>query len=197
LKVTASTDEKGLLLKLNAGDRVAFGQIFTLFYRPLCFFATRLAGNSSAAEEIVQDTFFKIWERHADFLTLQSLKAFLYIATRNACYNYRRQQKSGNSHLEIIAGQYEPDEETVLHRIIETEVYRELTQAIETLPDQCRKVMKMSFDGLKPKDIALELGITVSTVNSQKMRGISLLKGRLSGEDMAFLIMMFTIHVTR
>jgi RNA polymerase sigma-70 factor (family 1) len=197
LRTTTFTDEKGLLLKLNAGDRAAFEQIFSLFYRPLCFFASRLAGSSSAAEEIVQDTLFKTWEKHADFLTLQSLKAFLYISTRNACYNYRRQQKSGNTHLEIIAGQYEPDEETILHRIIETEVYRELTRAIGTLPDQCRKVMQMSFDGIKPKDIALELGITVSTVNSQKMRGIRLLKGRLSGEDMAFLIMMFTIHVTR
>ena len=57
---------------------------------------------------------------------------------------------------------------------------RSREQSIRTsrsLPEQCRKIIRMTFEeGKNPKEIAEELGIGVGTVNSQKMRGLTLLK---------------------
>ncbi len=63
--------------------------------------------------------------------------------------------------------------------------------AVDTLPEQCRKVIKMTFEeGKKPKEIALALGITISTVNNQKMRGLNLLKDRLPGDQLSLGLFM-------
>ncbi|RKR84420.1 RNA polymerase sigma-70 factor (ECF subfamily) [Mucilaginibacter gracilis] len=197
MNALAPSNEKELLNRLRSGDGSSFDQIFHSFYPSLCYFANRLLADRSIAEEIVQDALFQVWQKQGDFYSFQSLKAFLYISTRNACYNHIKKERSKTLRLETMMLDHEPDETTVLHTIIETEVFAELYQAIEALPEQCRKIMSMIVDGQKPRDIAAELGVTVSTVNSQKMRGVGLLKARLSGEGLATLLIIISGSITR
>lgn len=197
MHVLNSLAEKELMSGLRSGEQQAFDYIFHDFYPSLCYFANRLIEDRPIAEEIVQDALFTVWQKQADFYSLQSLKAFLYISTRNACYNHIKREKLKIIREQAMTMLYEPDEETVLHTIIETEIFQELHQAIDTLPEQCRKIMSMIVEGQKPKDIAAELGITVSTVNNQKMRGISLLKDKLSGEGLATLLVFISGSIIR
>jgi len=72
--------------------------------------------------------------------------------------------------------------------MIHTEVLRELSQSIEFLPEQCRNIMQKLMDGKTPKEVSAELDISVSTVNSQKARAISILKKTLSNKGIALLL---------
>jgi RNA polymerase sigma-70 factor (ECF subfamily) len=68
----------------------------------------------------------------------------------------------------------------------------EISQAIAMLPEQCRNIMKMSYEqGMSGKQIAEAMQITVSTVNNQKARGILLLRKILSYKGMATLLIIF------
>lgn len=68
----------------------------------------------------------------------------------------------------------------------------EISQAIAQLPEQCRRVMKMSYEqGMSGKEIADAMQITVSTVNNQKARGIILLRKMLSIKGLATLVYLF------
>lgn len=185
-------NEEVLLARLRLGDERAFGKLYHDFYPSLCFFANRIVMDKAISEDIVQEVLLNAWNRHEHFETLPSFKSFLYVSTRNACYDQCRLSKARIKHLQQIADEYVPDEQTTLEHIIETEVFRELAQSIQSLPEQCRNVIEMCFEGQKPKDIAAKLGITVSTVNSQKMRGISLLKERLSGQGIVTLLLLIT-----
>lgn len=190
-----------LLAGLRSGDERAFDNIFHSFYASLCYFACRLISDPAVANELVQDALLLVWQKRDGFYSFDSLKAFVYISTRNACYNHLKKVKVNALRQQAIANSNEQDDDTVLHQIIETEVFRELYAAIDTLPEQCNKVMKMIVDGSKPKEIAEELGITISTVNNQKMRGISLLKKRLSNEGLATLVILVlsaavTFHIS-
>jgi len=178
------------------GDGQAFKALFTRYYQPLCYFSRQIAGEQGAAEEIAVDSFLKAWQRHKEFETLPALKAFLYIAARNASLDHlkkerRRQRREERWHGDL--GEVEGSSNTLLNRIIKTEVLQEIRQAIALLPRHYEQVLDLSFNqGLKSKEIAGKLGIPLSTVDSRKTRGLDLLKKLLS--DKSFLTVLLLLH---
>lgn len=186
---SAHSQEKDLLFKLRAGDEKAFGTVFKEFYPGLCYFATRLIGDDAVAEEIVQDVLYKLWQKHGDFESLLAIKAFLYISTRNASLNYMDKERRKALRIEEFQADVDEFEEPVINEMIYTEVLNSLRLEINNLPDQCSKIIKMIFEeGLKPQEIADQMGITVSTVYNQKLRGVSLLRKRLSNSSLEFVL---------
>ncbi|WP_257668992.1 RNA polymerase sigma factor [Parapedobacter tibetensis] len=183
-------EEKDLLHRLQDGDQVAYDSLFRQFHPALCFFARRLVNEPRIAEEIVLDTMLKLWHRCDNFDSVSSIKAFLYIATKNACFNHIEKERVRTAHQNQFLGDFKDTEDAVVTEIIYAEVLREVSEVIDTLPEQCRKVIKMIYEeGLSANEISKTLGVTVSTVNNQKSRGISLLKKRLSGSGFGhFLI---------
>ena len=60
-EITPFIEEAGLLAQTGAGDRAAFRQLYARYSAPLFSLAVRLTGNPGEAEEVLQDTFVKIW----------------------------------------------------------------------------------------------------------------------------------------
>lgn len=185
-------DASKLIADFQSGSLAAFDLIFNQFYAPLCFFGNRIIQDKFAAEDIVQDAFVKLWTRSHDFNALESIKSFLYVSVRNACLNNLEKNKVKLKHDNYLIYEMRDNENTILNHMIEAEVLRQIFAMVDTLPEQCRKVIRMTFEeGKKPKEIADELGVTVSTVNNQKMRGLSLLRNRLSDEGRALAVAIF------
>src|SRR5690606_23760840 len=183
MKTQFQTDEKKLLQRLRQGDETAFNHIFYQFQPALVFFANRLLSNQDLidAEEIVQDTFLKLYHRKETLATLSNVKAFLYIVTKNACLDRIAKEQVRQRRFEKFMTSFQEAEDIILSEIIYTEAIREVSEAIELLPEKCRIIMKQFFEeGKDAKEIAEGLHISVSTVNNQKSRAISLLKQRLS-----------------
>ena len=187
--------EAELVARLQSGDERAFDQLFRRYYPGLCFFARRFAPVHGTPEEIVQDTFLKVWQRKESFASFTSLKAFLYISTKNACRDSvdKEERKLNREHNWFLENdQIEPAAE---ENIIYTEVLVTLSQALDKLPEQCRKIMKMSYEqGMNGKEIAEVLQVSVSTVNNHKARGISLLRKILSTNAFITLIAVLEHH---
>jgi|SRR5690606_16075615 len=177
-----------LLHRLNQGEEVAFDYFFHRYYPLMVTFALRFVRDKEIAEEIVQDVFHKVWMRKESFKDVNALKAFLYISTKNAAYNEISKIQNRYKHQEEYAKGNDPIDQPVMQHIIRTEVYASLSAAINELPLQCQKIIKLLFEEeKKPAEIAEELGVTISTVNSQKARGLKLLRYRLKGKDMGLL----------
>lgn len=187
--------DSSVISDFKAGIESAFDVIFTKLYSPVCLFAQGIVKDQFVAEDIVQEAFVKLWEKHADFESFPAIRSFLYISVKNASLNYLEKGKVKQKHQDYLLKNDPNIEQSILHGIIEAEVLQHIVSTIEGLPEQCRKIIKMTFlEGLKPKDIAAKLGVAVSTVNNQKMRGLSLLKGKLTERD--FLICM-TLIISR
>lgn len=171
----------------GADDIDIFNNVVRQYYPAIVFFAEKTITDRFAAEEIVQDVFVKLWERKHDFTNDSNTKNFLYLSVRNGCLNYLRDTKRrAQREKQLIP---EVSEDDITNNIILSEIWREIDHAINTLPEQCRKVIKMTFEEGKGTDeIANTLGITESTVRNQKARGISLLKKILSNRAMSLLI---------
>lgn len=164
----------------SKGNPQAFNFIFDCYYRSVCFFASRLIPARPVAEDITQEAFVRLWEKHNAFNCERSIKAFLYIITRNACLNFLKQGRREKIHEDDWIHLLEEAEDPPA-MLSEPEMICKLSLALESLPPECRRVMQLCYvDGLRNKNIARQLGISIHTVRNQKARGLFLLKKRLT-----------------
>ena len=176
------------------GDPQAFSSFFHLHYRPLCYFAAQLLNSQQDGEDIVKDTFVKLWQKHTDFDTPQNIKAFLYITTRNACLNFLRHlQVKESSRKELMYIEENKGDELVLNQMIRAELMQEIYSEIEKLPERRRDVFKMAYlDGLKNEEIAHQMNISIHTVKEHKGKALYSLRLRFSDKQIILFIMLFS-----
>jgi RNA polymerase sigma-70 factor (ECF subfamily) len=181
-----TTDREAKMVKqFQRGDTAAVQYIYQSFYRPLCYFAEKLVGDKSEAEDIAIDSIIKLLEKKDHFDTIENIEAFLYISVRNACFDFlRATQRHDISHKEIFyltpEGEDQANNELILASIL-----REIYVQVEALPPQCREVFKLIFFKRQSSaEVANFLGISVQTVLNQKSRAIRLLRMALLKKEM-------------
>jgi RNA polymerase sigma-70 factor (ECF subfamily) len=177
---------------MQSGDERAFEQLFRHFYKVLYFFTKRLTGDTFAAEEICAAVLFKLWQRRRDFDNLKPIKAFLYICAKNACLDYLDRQQRKDRHYKALRNVSEITEERILDDLYRAEVIHQVYYAIEQLPHKYAQIMKLAYiKGLKNNEIAHVLNMPLSTVNTQKARGLAALKKLLPRHFFTILLTMF------
>jgi RNA polymerase sigma-70 factor (family 1) len=188
----SSNNEYQLLRGLTSGDTLHYSYIFKEYYSTLCHYAETIIGEPGHAEDIVQDVFERLWQKPYAFEDLRHLKDFLYKATRNAAINFlkgaqhsKERQAKFLHEQEAAATGEDPD-------IIRMEVFRVIYREISNLPEQCGKIVRMSYiEGLKNEQIAETLSISLQTVKNQKTRGMKLLRTRLSPVVITLFLLFF------
>lgn len=181
---------KGEVLHLlKKGDRKAFRFVFDTYYVRLYSFALNYVEDNFIAEEIVENTLLKIWQKRNKLDKVLNLKAYLYTMVKNSCIDYNKKDNH-LVRLDIAKHDAIPLKDQF---IIEEETYALLYQALETLPEKCRRVFELScIEGVKYKDIAEDLQISLNTVKSQRARAIVLLKTHFK-ENPFYQVLLSTI----
>ncbi|WP_194768453.1 RNA polymerase sigma factor [Tamlana sp. I1] len=162
--------------RLKKGDKKAFKLIFDTYFKRLYAFSLQYVEDKYAAEEIVENTLLKLWQKRDKLDKIDNLKSYLYTMVRNGSLDYIKKEKK------FIRLDLKKHDAIALKDqfIIEEETYAVLFQALENLPTKCRKVFELScLEGVKYKDIAEDLQISINTVKSQRARAIELLKFHL------------------
>jgi RNA polymerase sigma-70 factor (ECF subfamily) len=167
-----------IISRLKQGDTQALDELHDLFYPPLCHFAVSLLADAPAAEDIVTEIFVTMWGKHQDFATLQNIKAFLYISTRNACLNHlKRLQRESDMRFSLSTVLSLEREDFALNEMIRAEFLQQIYEAIEALPTQCRKIFKLCYiEGMSNLEVAERLSISVNTVKNHKVKALGLLR---------------------
>lgn len=192
--------------KIQNGDHYAIQWLYQKYYIGLCVYANRFVKNKSSSEEIVQQTFIKLWERREKLEINESILAYLYASIRNNCLNYLKHERIVHRYNEVISQTLRESEELVaisqetgLSIFIAQELEQKINCAINNLPEQCREIFKMSrFSGLKHAEIAKEKGISLNTVQKQISIALTKLKVDLAEYlPMAFIIFIYKLLVAR
>lgn len=162
--------------------------VFRRYYPRLCYYAFKIIANKASAEDVVQDVFLRFQDRLPQFNSETALGSFLYLSVKNACLNILR-HRAVEAKYEASASFSSEDEASFLENLIRAEVYGEIHQALQSLPEGCRTVINLAyFDGLKNEEIANRLQVSVNTVKTQKQRGLQLLRLRLAPDAFVLLI---------
>lgn len=165
-----------IIEEFKKGTSKGFSGIYNLYFGRIYQFAVKLLGNSEDAKDITITSFNKLFERFGNFVTEDNIRAFLYVATRNACFNFLKQKKTvvaNEATLDYLAEEskgVEPD-------IIEGEYVRLIYKAIERLPRVRKKVFELMYiQGLSISEIAKQLDLSVKTVKNYRGLAIDNIK---------------------
>jgi RNA polymerase sigma-70 factor (ECF subfamily) len=172
--------EKVLLTKLKAGEKNAFSAIFIKFYQDLVLFALNFTHEAESAEEIVQDTFVKIWEEH-DIISIKvSLKSYLLKSVHNKCIDWLRHLKVRQNYNDEISSNpisYDFNTETFL---INSELEDLVRITLDKLSPEVARAYRMHrFEGLKYNEIAKKLNVSVRTVEVRIGKALCSLRDEL------------------
>jgi RNA polymerase sigma-70 factor (ECF subfamily) len=175
--------------------KIDFKKLFDSYFPSLCVFANRFVNDEDLSKDMVQEVFLKVWNSATEFESEKSLKVYLYLATKNTCFDYlkkeKRKQQGGNINTDQLhdAG-YINDDDVVLD-IIREETYRQLEDAIELLPEKAREVLRLNLKSLTNQEIADELNISINTVKTHKLSAFKKLRELLGHQFVVFLLIDF------
>jgi len=150
-------------------DHQAYKELFLGLYSYLYHFALSFVKSKQPAEEILSDVFIKLWEKRKEIDQIRNLKVYLYVATRNFSLNHIEKQKRlateniDETTITIKALYFDPEQ-----LMITAEMMNRIQKAIYALPPKCQLVFKLvKEDGLKYKEVAEIVNISVKTVENQ------------------------------
>ena len=161
---------KGLQERIARGDESAFTQVYLLFGKRLIVFGTSLVRSREIAEELVEDVFVKLWANRQHITEIDNLIVYLYVAVKNRALN-----KLSQKARELIAAPFDYLDTSIdefatdpYDLMITTEMLSRMQTVIEVLPPRCKMIFKLiREDGLKYKEVAEILNISVNTIDVQ------------------------------
>lgn len=167
--------------QIKNDDLSSYEIVFKKYFKELYRFAYSYVRDGMISEELAQEVFLYIWEKRKQIEIQTTLKTYLYSAVKNKCLNYiklelpKQQAMSDVSEMMISEQTQRVDEG-------ENDILKDyIGQAIDALPNKCRKIFILSRNGgLTYEEIAEELDLSKKTVENQM--GIALKKLRESLE---------------
>ncbi|MBN9383156.1 MAG: RNA polymerase sigma-70 factor [Chitinophagaceae bacterium] len=167
--ITATTIQELQRRIARYDDQLAYKELFTSLYSYLFQFAKTLVKAKEPAEEIISDVFIKVWEKRKDLEKIDNLRLYLYVSTRNHAYNYLEKQKNtitntlDDFQTEFTSVYFDPEQ-----LLITADMLARIQKAVDQLPPKCKMIFKLAKeDGLKYREVAELLNISVKTVENQ------------------------------
>ncbi len=165
---------------LSKRDEAAFEQVFKTHYKNLHAYAFNILKDEDEAEEMVQQVFFKLWERSENLSFSGPVAAYLYRAVHNESLNFLKHQKVKAGHQLHVAYSMKNKSETGQGKMMGKELENKFREALNELPEQCRTVFQLSrFEDMKYREIADKLDISVKTVENHMGKALKLLRTKL------------------
>ncbi|MDR0393821.1 MAG: RNA polymerase sigma-70 factor [Tannerella sp.] len=169
-------------------DEDAFRSIFLDFFPSLCVFAHRYIESWETCEDIVQDTFFKVWKNRKNIEISVSGRNFLITSVRNSCIDYLRKKDTEMSWQQSEQLNMSVATTEDLYSTIELE--NMLNNALSRLPENVRIVFEQNrFEGKTYAQIAQEQHISVKTVEAYMTKALKQL--RIDLKDFLPLFLLF------
>jgi len=167
-----------------------FEQFFNEYYIPVLRYCCTIVKDMDEAEDIVQQVFISIWQKKETINIHTSARAYLYKTVYNASLDFLKHEGVKEKYKkEIIANNIQP---VRFERMQEYELNLKIEMAIAKLPEQCRKIFRMSrIENKKYKEIAAEFNISEKTVENHMGKALKLLR-----ESLKELLPIFLIIIT-
>jgi RNA polymerase sigma-70 factor (ECF subfamily) len=182
----AAAEETALLAQVGLGDRGAFRLLYARYSAPLLSLGVRLLGNVGDAEEMLQDTFVKIWRNAASYDSHKS-RPFTWAVTimRRTCIDHLRRRHRLPAVIPFLDDALtgaEPAAGDSTRRSAEAgEDSERIHGAIAAAPPNQRRALELAlFSGMTHPEIARRLEQPVGTVKSWIRRGLLELRATLT-----------------
>ncbi|HQU57661.1 MAG: RNA polymerase sigma-70 factor [Phaeodactylibacter sp.] len=174
-------------------------QLFQRFQPMLVAYACQYLRSEEDAREAVQDVFMGVWNNREHLQLDESLKPYLYTATRNKALNYLNRRRLAAVSIEeapVYASERPKVEAAMEAEELKALIYDE----VRRLPERCREIFLLSRrEGLSNREIAERLAVSEKTVENQMTIALKRLRARVygaegqSGSLASFVLLVFLL----
>ena len=183
-------------MQIADGNETAFRRLFDLHRDHIYSIALRLTKENTAAEDVVQEVFIKLWVNRKKLPELNSLNAFINTLTRNHIFTQMRKLATEETYLrELIATEKLATDTS--DAVIYTELKKVFGQAIAQLTPQQKKVYELGkLEGKKYDEIAGILHISKETVKNHMSEALKSIKSFLLKHEglLVWLVLLLTAN---
>jgi RNA polymerase sigma-70 factor (family 1) len=160
-------NEKELLIRIADGDEAAFAELFHFYTARLHLHVASLVKSAPIAEEIIQETFLRVWMNRDKLPGIEFPRAWIFSIASNICFNHLRQQLRKEKHLRVLASRAEDSQNEIPVLTELKEIKTAIHDAVDHLSGQRRLIWLLYREqGLRQSEIASQLNISVSTVKN-------------------------------
>lgn len=142
-------------------DEQVFETLFRKHYLLLCNYANKYVMDSQTSEDIVQVFFISIWEKKNLNITQENFLPYALRSIKNSCINYYKSEIIKDDFITTLTEEWKNqlnEEKDFIYQ-------QEVQQALQRLPEKCRKVFLLKcISELKYKEIAEICDISINTV---------------------------------
>lgn len=184
-------DDRIIIQKIKKGDTHAFETFFNSYYSLLCIYLQSFSLDKDTAQELAQQVFVKFWEKRKKIVISTSAKAYLYRMAYNEFLMRKRKKKEVISELDRLTQESLREYEDISAQALE-EKSQGLKKSIQKLPPACQNVLRLKMNGATYKEIALEMNISIKTVESQMRIAYTKLR-----EDLKDVLFLFLLNSSR
>jgi RNA polymerase sigma-70 factor (family 1) len=189
---TTSTYNEPEVLRLTAsGDETAFKSLFHQYWDNIYGVALVLTRSETMAEDMVQEIFFKLWQKRAELPQVNSFKNWLFILARNHIFSELRKGSTYTAYSDEILRYTRDSALSPEQALLKKESEELIREALDRLPGQQLAVYLLSRDqGLSHEEIALRLGISKNTVRNHMVRALRSIRAFLQDRSGGLLLLI-------
>ena len=173
-----------------------FRTYFRDLYPQLARYAARLLGDSDV-DDVLQGSFLELWNRRTDILEPAHVKSFVYRSVYTHALNVIKHRQVVRKYSDAVIemenrrlDSLDPNNSEVLQKLRNDELQQRIDLAINELPPKSRQVFVMSYlHGLKNKEIAEVMNVSVRTVDAHIYNALRQLRSKLDKNSMLSLLM--------
>jgi len=188
-------EENNLLVRIAARDQEAFSIVYEKYHRKIYTFALKLLKSSLLAEEIVQESFLKIWLMGEELTNVQNIEPYLRTLARNRALDLIRRQDRLLKAERSSTANWSEDDNTTEESIILQDTKQLLAQGIELLPAQQKIVYQLCHqEGLKYEEVAKQLNLSPLTVKTHMQHALRFLRKYITNNtDVAIALIILRL----
>lgn len=160
-----------LIIEFKKGSHAAFRKIYEAYSGQIYSISKYIIKSECWAEEIVQETFLKLWLSREKVDEQQSLWSYLFVISKRLCFNKLRSIKNDRKAMEELASVMEVYR--MEEKVVANEIRKLLDSSVSKLTNQQQLVWKMSREeGYSHRQIAEQLNISMNTVKNHLVQAL-------------------------
>jgi len=178
-----------LVRELKNGNVSAFDELFEIYGKRIHHFAFGYLKSQDDADEIVQDVFFRIWEKRKELKPELSFKAYLFKISYNYILQYFEKARKSQAYKDRIIEEsltFDPDLD---ERIDYQALLDQLETIIDSLPPRQKDIfVRRRKEGQSVKDIAKALGLSPKTIENHLTQAIREVKRQMGNSNLSTVL---------
>ena len=146
--------------------------------------ALRITTNREEAEDVVQDTLMKVWDRREDWAEIESMEAYALSICRNLALDCTKKKGRRDASLDEEGARQAVSHANPYEQAAQSNRVRIVRQLIDSLPEKQRSCIQLrDFEGKTYKEIAAALDMTDEQVKINIFRARQTIKQRFTQID--------------